>query len=204
MASLKRWRRVGQGQFHKWEQAGEEFEGTWRGAHDGRYGPLGTLETSEGLITFPLPAALLDRLRRVGEGAEVLIQYTGLQTSKAGRAFKGFEVYVAGDGMAEAPAEPRAVTAQADSPRVGAPARRRNMASSVMALPRSFDRARFYTIDGQRWPSVTTVLDIIAKPALGPWYAKEERRYLRPRCSRCWASPAREIRSTSSPPSPRP
>jgi hypothetical protein len=24
---------------------------------------------------------------------------------------------------------------------------------------------------------VTTILDIIAKPALGPWYAKEERRY---------------------------
>jgi hypothetical protein len=33
------------------------------------------------------------------------------------------------------------------------------------AAPRSFDRARFYTIDGQQWPSVTTVLDIIAKPA---------------------------------------
>ena len=121
MTSLKRWRRVGQGEFHKWEQAGEEFEGTWRGAHDGRYGPLGTLETSEGLITFPLPAALLDRLRRVGEGAEVLIQYTGMQTSKAGRPFKGFEVYVAGDGMHEAPAEPREVTAQADSTRVGGP-----------------------------------------------------------------------------------
>ena len=45
------------------------------------------------------------------------------------------------------------------------------------AAPRSFDRARFYTIDGRQWPSVTTVLDIIAKPALGPWYAKEERRY---------------------------
>jgi hypothetical protein len=51
------------------------------------------------------------------------------------------------------------------------------MASTVMGSPRSFDRARFYTIDGQQWPSVTTVLDIIAKPALGPWYAKEERRH---------------------------
>jgi hypothetical protein len=122
MSSLKRWRRVGQGQFHKWEQAGEEFEGTWRGTHEGRYGPLGTLETSEGLITFPLPTALLDRLRRVGEGAEVLIQYTGMQTSKAGRPFKGFEVYVAGDRMAEAPAEPRDFTAHADSPRFGGPA----------------------------------------------------------------------------------
>src|SRR5713101_9164021 len=45
------------------------------------------------------------------------------------------------------------------------------------AAPRSFDRARFYTIEGQQWPSVTTILEVIAKPALGPWYAKEERRY---------------------------
>src|SRR5690348_16205234 len=62
-------------------------------------------------------------------------------------------------------------------PGSGAPARRRSMVSPVIPSPRSFDRARFYTIDGRRWPSVTTVLDIIAKPALGPWYAKEERRY---------------------------
>jgi hypothetical protein len=112
MSSLKRWRRVGQGQFHKWEQAGEEFEGTWRGAHEGRYGPLGTLETSEGLMTFPLPA----RLRRVGEGAEVLIQYTGMQISKAGRAFKGFEVYVAGDGALAEPAQPAGLSRQTESP----------------------------------------------------------------------------------------
>ena len=105
MSSLKRWRRVGQGQFHKWEQTGEAFEGTWRGAHAGRFGPLGTLETREGLLTFPLPTALLDRLRLVREGAEVLIQYTGMQTSKAGRPFKGFEVFVAGDGVLIEPAE---------------------------------------------------------------------------------------------------
>src|SRR5512132_3023083 len=42
---------------------------------------------------------------------------------------------------------------------------------------RRFDRARFYTIKGRQYPSVTTVLDIINKPALGLWYAKEERRY---------------------------
>src|SRR5258708_11067556 len=55
--------------------------------------------------------------------------------------------------------------------------RRSEMAATGMsALPR-VDRARFYTIEGQHWPSVTTILDIIAKPALGPWYAKEERRY---------------------------
>jgi hypothetical protein len=97
MTSLKRWRQIGQGQFRKWETPGEEFEGIWRGMHDGRFGPLGTLETSEGLITFPLHAALLERLKRVREGAEVLIRYTGKQTSKAGRIFKAFDVFVAGE-----------------------------------------------------------------------------------------------------------
>ena len=94
MASLKRWRQIGQGQFHKWETPGDEFEGSWRGMHDGRFGPLGTLEIPKGLVTFPLHAALLERLRLVRVGAEVLIRYTGKQTSKAGRVFKAFEVFV--------------------------------------------------------------------------------------------------------------
>jgi hypothetical protein len=51
------------------------------------------------------------------------------------------------------------------------------MAATGTTSPPRVDRARFYTIEGQHWPSVTTILDIIAKPALGPWYAKEERRY---------------------------
>ena len=50
------------------------------------------------------------------------------------------------------------------------------MSATTINSPRRWDRARFYTIAGRQWPSVTTVLDIIAKPALGPWYAKEERR----------------------------
>lgn len=97
MTSLRRWRQIGQGEFHKWETPGDELEGLWQGAHDGQYGPLGTLHTREGLVTFPLHTALSDRLKRVREGAEVLIRYTGRQTSKAGRVFKAFEVYVAGD-----------------------------------------------------------------------------------------------------------
>ena len=97
MGSLKRWRQIGQGQFHKWETPGDELEGVWQGTHDGRYGPLGTLETPAGLVTFPLHTALLERLKHVREGGDVLIRYTGKQTSKAGRVFKHFEVYVAGD-----------------------------------------------------------------------------------------------------------
>ncbi len=97
MANLKRWRQIGQGQFHKWETPGDELEGVWHGTHDGRYGPLGTLETPAGLVTFPLHTALVERLKRVREGGDVLIRYTGTQTSKAGRVFKHFEVYVAGD-----------------------------------------------------------------------------------------------------------
>ena len=95
MGSLKRWRQVGQGRFHKWETTGDELEGTWHGPHDGQYGPLGTLDTGSGRVTFPLHAALLERLKLIREGADVLIRYTGKQTSKAGRVFKGFEVFVA-------------------------------------------------------------------------------------------------------------
>ncbi len=43
--------------------------------------------------------------------------------------------------------------------------------------PTQRDRARFYRIHGRELPSVTTILDVIAKPALGPWYAREERRF---------------------------
>jgi len=49
--------------------------------------------------------------------------------------------------------------------------------STSKAATGSWDRSRFYRIEGLELPSVTTVLDVIAKPALGPWYAKEERRF---------------------------
>jgi hypothetical protein len=102
MSNLKRWRQIGQGQFQKWETPGQELEGTWRGIHDGRFGPLGTLETGAGPLTFPLPVALRDRLMQVRPGILVLVRYTGLQTSNAGRTFKGFEVFVAEqDGWGE-------------------------------------------------------------------------------------------------------
>jgi hypothetical protein len=97
MSSLKRWRQIGQGQFHKWETPGDELEGAWQGSHEGRYGLLGTLETTAGLLTFPLHAALVQRLQHVSIGADVLIRYIGPQTSKAGRLFKGFEVFVSGN-----------------------------------------------------------------------------------------------------------
>jgi hypothetical protein len=51
------------------------------------------------------------------------------------------------------------------------------MAVATVNGGRSWDPARFYTIAGYRLPSVTTIVDVIAKPGLGPWYAKEERRH---------------------------
>src|SRR5262245_42466161 len=51
------------------------------------------------------------------------------------------------------------------------------MATTPFDSPRSWSRDRFYRIDGRQLPSVTTVLDVIAKPGLGPWYAKQERQY---------------------------
>src|SRR5262245_56956362 len=97
MTSLRRWRQIGHGQFDKWETPGDELEGRWRGQNDGRYGPLGSVETPGGFVSFPLHAALFDRLKGVQQGQDVLIRYTGKQTSNGGRVFKAFEVYVAGD-----------------------------------------------------------------------------------------------------------
>src|SRR5262252_3076493 len=51
------------------------------------------------------------------------------------------------------------------------------MATTPSDSPRLWTRDRFYTIDGRQLPSVTTILDVIAKPGLGPWYAKQERQY---------------------------
>src|SRR5262247_1614427 len=54
---------------------------------------------------------------------------------------------------------------------------RPSMSSPTAIPPIQWNRARFYTIHGRQLPSVTTILEVIAKPGLGPWYAKEERRY---------------------------
>src|SRR5499433_2190551 len=51
------------------------------------------------------------------------------------------------------------------------------MAMTPSDSQRLWTRDRFYTIDGRALPSVTTILDVIAKPGLGPWYAKQERQY---------------------------
>jgi len=95
MSSLKRWRRVSQGRFHRWETPGDAFQGVWRGIRDGRFGLLGALETEVGPVAFPLPAALRVRLGQVLPGNLVLIRYTGLQTSQSGHVFKAFDVFVA-------------------------------------------------------------------------------------------------------------
>src|SRR5262249_35995941 len=49
--------------------------------------------------------------------------------------------------------------------------------AEAKSMPPRWDRSRFYTIDGRQLPSVTSILDIIAKPGLAPWYAKQERQY---------------------------
>ena len=105
MGSMKRWRELGQGEFLKWETEGQELEGQWRGQHDGKFGPLGTLDTSEGKVTFPLHTALLDRLESVVKGADVRIVYNGKKTAKkSGNVFKDFTVFVADEDDIVAPA----------------------------------------------------------------------------------------------------
>ncbi|HSF03110.1 MAG TPA: hypothetical protein VLA62_08870 [Solirubrobacterales bacterium] len=96
MSSLKRWRAIGGGgEFHKWAEAGESLEGTWRGLQDGQYGPVGTLETPEGPVRFAVTTALVERLQGIPEGTELRLEYLGFRRSKAGREYKDFAVWVA-------------------------------------------------------------------------------------------------------------
>jgi len=37
----------------------------------------------------------------------------------------------------------------------------------------------FYIIKGRQMPRVTTILSVLSKPALAPWYAKQEREYFK-------------------------
>src|SRR5215470_6911622 len=110
MSSLKRWRRVSLGQFHRWETPGEAFQGVWRGTRDGRFGLLGVVDTEVGPVAFPLPAALRVRLVQVDPGTLVLVRYTGLQISTSGRVFKAFDVFVAKQATGDE-AEPRPLPA---------------------------------------------------------------------------------------------
>lgn len=93
-----KWKPVGGlgGDLLKWERDGQNLEGLWLGLHDGKFGPLGSLQLPDGTkVRFPCHTALLDRVKRVKEGAEIFIQYLGKQKSKAGREFKAFEVFIA-------------------------------------------------------------------------------------------------------------
>jgi|FLYL01.1.fsa_nt_gi hypothetical protein len=96
MSSYKRWVQVGQGQFMKWSEKGQEIEGVWRGQKDGQYGPLGIVDTPDGRVSFPLHTALLQRVEAVKIGAEIRIVYRGKEKTKDGRKeFKAFDVFVA-------------------------------------------------------------------------------------------------------------
>src|SRR5262245_15082635 len=80
----------------KWAQTdpGHVIEGKYLGQREGKFGPLADLETPEGPLTLPMPAALERGLARVRVGGSVAIQYDGLKASKAGRDFHAFTVFV--------------------------------------------------------------------------------------------------------------
>ena len=91
------WVAVGGGGFIKWAEEGQEAQGIYRGQREGKFGPLGMLDTAEGRVNFPLHTALLSRLAGVSEGTEIRMVYRGNEVSKSGRTFKAFDVFVAAD-----------------------------------------------------------------------------------------------------------
>ena len=98
MGNHKRWVQRGGGDFYKWTEPGQELEGKWRGGRDGKFGPLGTIETTDGLVVFPVHTALVFLVEGLALGQEIKIVYTGKEmNAKSGREFKAFEMFVATD-----------------------------------------------------------------------------------------------------------
>lgn len=110
----KKWHPVGSsGNFKKWTEKGQKIEGVWEGTTSGKFGDLGIVKQPDGSkVTFPLHTVLADRLKRVREGAEILIEYLGKELNKKGTEFKNFEVMV---GSAE-DILPEAVEAEGEAP----------------------------------------------------------------------------------------
>jgi len=91
----KKWKKImGGGNFFKWAEQGQELEGIYMGQHDGKFGPNGTINTSEGEKIFPIHTALVSLLDDIQEGKYIKIIYLGKQTNKnTGREYKAFDVY---------------------------------------------------------------------------------------------------------------
>ena len=98
-----KWVSIGGGSFIKWAEEGQEAQGIYRGQREGKFGPLGMLDTAEGRVNFPLHTALLSRLAGVSEGTEIRMVYRGNEVSKSGRTFKAFDVFVAADRAERGP-----------------------------------------------------------------------------------------------------
>ena len=105
MTSYKRWVKRGfDGTLMKWEEEGQEIEGIWRGTRTGRFGDLGTVETTGGRETFPIHTALAFLIEGLKDGDEVKIIYTGkIKNPGTGREFKSFELFVAQESDSDDP-----------------------------------------------------------------------------------------------------
>ncbi len=100
-----RWKPIGNTNtpITKFEVQGHEVMGLYHGTRDGKYGPLGVIETDDGEeIIFPLHTMLQSRLEDVNPGTTIRIVYLGYATSpKTNRQYKNFSVFIADDNEEE-------------------------------------------------------------------------------------------------------
>lgn len=85
------------GNWIKWNEtdAGTVLEGTWLGARDGKFGPIGELETENGKVAFPIPIALGRLLEEAKVGAVLDIQYEGMaKNDRTDRTYHAFSVFM--------------------------------------------------------------------------------------------------------------
>jgi len=77
-------------------EPGFEIEGVWCGEKPSLYGTLGQIQTPDGTVAaFSIPTDLGRRLRKVREGAEILIVFLERQSLRNGNTFLKFDVRLA-------------------------------------------------------------------------------------------------------------
>ena len=80
------------GNIVQWDSEGVVLEGVFQGLHEGKYGMLVDVYTTEGLRSASATVMLDQKLSEIPVGSDIRITFIGYIETKTGRALKNFEV----------------------------------------------------------------------------------------------------------------
>jgi hypothetical protein len=76
------------GTFLKWDVTGREVAGIYLGTFEGKFGPVGGVETDHGKVLFSLPLQLARLLKRVPPDSQVRVRCVSEDLTASGNTFR--------------------------------------------------------------------------------------------------------------------